>query len=63
MTTFKTAMAQELEIFIEGQLSLIRSKQAEATPMEASELWGQMTQLQKIKTWLHWYEGKTKEPW
>lgn len=52
-------MAQELEIFIQGQLELVRSKQAEATPMEASELWGQMKQLQKIKTWLHWYEGKT----
>lgn len=60
MTAFKTSMAQELEIFIEGQLSLVRSKQVEATPMEASELWGQMKQLQKIKTWLHWYEGKTK---
>jgi hypothetical protein len=53
-------MAQELEIFIEGQLALIRSKQPEAHPMEQSELWGQMKQLQKIKTWLHWYEGKTK---
>jgi hypothetical protein len=60
MTTFKTAMAQELEIFIQGQLELVRSKQVEATPAEASELWGQMKQLQKIKTWLHWYEGKTK---
>ena len=53
-------MAQELEVFIEGQLALVRSKQAEATPQEASELWGQMKQLQKVKTWLHWYEGKTK---
>ena len=53
-------MVQELEVFIQGQLELVRSKQAEATPMEASELWGQMKQLQKFKTWLHWYEGKTK---
>jgi len=53
-------MAQELEVFIQGQLELVRSKQVEATPAEASELWGQMKQLQKIKTWLHWYEGKTK---
>jgi hypothetical protein len=60
MSSFKSPMAQELEIFIEGQLALIRSKQPEAHPMEQSELWGQMKQLQKIKTWLHWYEGKTK---
>jgi hypothetical protein len=60
MSNFKTPMAQELEVFIEGQLALVRSKQAEATPQEASELWGQMKQLQKVKTWLHWYEGKTK---
>jgi hypothetical protein len=60
MSNFKSPMAQELEVFIEGQLSLVRSKQAEATPQEASELWGQMKQLQKVKTWLHWYEGKTK---
>jgi hypothetical protein len=60
MSNFKTPMAQEMEIFIEGQLELVRSKQAEASPMEASELWGQMKQLQKMKTWLHWYEGKTK---
>ena len=53
-------MAQELEVFLEGQLALVRSKQAEATSIEASELWGQMKQLQKVKTWLHWYEGKTK---
>ena len=53
-------MAQELEVFLEGQLALVRSKQASATPHEASELWGQMKQLQKVKTWLHWYEGKTK---
>jgi hypothetical protein len=60
MSNFKSPMAQELEVFIEGQLSLVRSKQAEATPQEASELWGQMKQLQKVKTWLHWWEGKTK---
>ena len=60
MTTFKSPMAQELEVFIQGQLELVRSKQQEATPMEASELWCQMKQLQKMKTWLHWYEGKTK---
>lgn len=60
MTTFKSPMAQELEVFLEGQLALVRSKQASATPHEASELWGQMKQLQKVKTWLHWYEGKTK---
>jgi hypothetical protein len=60
MSNFKTPMAQEMEIFIEGQLELVRSKQAEASQMEASELWGQMKQLQKMKTWLHWYEGKTK---
>ena len=54
-------MAQELEVFIQGQLELVRSKQLEATPMEASELWGQMKQLQKIKTWLHWYEGKIRK--
>jgi hypothetical protein len=60
MSNFKSPMAQELEVFIEGQLALVRSKQAEATPQEASELWGQMKQLQKVKTWLHWYEGKTK---
>ena len=53
-------MAQEMEIFIEGQLELVRSKQAEASQMEASELWGQMKQLQKMKTWLYWWEGKTK---
>jgi hypothetical protein len=53
-------MSRELEIFIEGQLALVRSRQAEATPQEASELWGQMKQLQKVKTWLHWWEGKTK---
>lgn len=60
MSSFKTPMAQELEIFIEGQLSLVRSKQLGATPHEASELWGEMKQLQKVKTWLHYYEGKTK---
>jgi hypothetical protein len=60
MSNFKSPMAQELEVFIEGQLALVRSKQAEATSQEASELWGQMKQLQKVKTWLHWYEGKTK---
>jgi hypothetical protein len=60
MSNFKSPMAQELEVFIEGQLALVRSKQAEATPQEASELWGQMKQLQKVKTWLHWWEGKTK---
>jgi hypothetical protein len=60
MSNFKTPMAQELEVFIEGQLALVRSKQAEATSIEASELWGQMKQLQKVKTWLHWWEGKTK---
>jgi hypothetical protein len=60
MSNFKSTMAQELEVFIEGQLALVRSKQAEATPQEASELWGQMKQLQKVKTWLHWWEGKTK---
>jgi hypothetical protein len=53
-------MAQELEVFLEGQLALVRSKMQEATQGEASELWGQMKQLQKVKTWLHWYEGKTK---
>jgi hypothetical protein len=61
MSSFETPMAQELEVFIQGQLELVRSKQAEATPMEASELWGQMKQLQKIKTWLHWYEGKIRK--
>jgi hypothetical protein len=60
MSNFKSPMAQELEVFIEGQLALVRSKQAEATSQEASELWGQMKQLQKVKTWLHWWEGKTK---
>jgi len=60
MSNFKSPMAQELEEFLEGQLALVRSKQAEATPQEASELWGQMKQLQKVKTWLHWWEGKTK---
>jgi len=60
MSNFKTPMAQEMEIFIEGQLELVRSKQLEASQMEASELWGQMKQLQKMKTWLHWWEGKTK---
>jgi hypothetical protein len=60
MSNFKSPMARELEVFIEGQLALVRSKQAEATPQEASELWGQMKQLQKVKTWLHWWEGKTK---
>jgi hypothetical protein len=60
MSNFKSPMAQELEVFLEGQLALVRSKQAEATPQEASELWGQMKQLQKVKTWLHWWEGKTK---
>ena len=54
-------MAKELEIFIEGQLELVRSKQLEATPMEASELWGQMKQLQKMKTWLHWWEGQNRK--
>jgi hypothetical protein len=60
MSNFKSPMGQELEVFLEGQLALVRSKQAEATPQEASELWGQMKQLQKVKTWLHWWEGKTK---
>jgi hypothetical protein len=60
MSNFKSPMAQELEVYIEGQLGLIRSRQAEATPQEAGELWGQMKQLQKMKTWLHWWEGKTK---
>jgi hypothetical protein len=60
MSNFKSPMAQELEVFLEGQLALVRSKQAEATPQEANELWGQMKQLQKVKTWLHWWEGKTK---
>jgi len=54
-------MAQELEVFIQGQLELVRSKQAEATPGEASELWGQMKQLQKVKTWLHWYESLNRK--
>ena len=61
MSTFESPMAEEIEIFIQGQLELVRSKQLEATPMEASELWGQMKQLQKIKTWLHWYEGKIRK--
>ena len=60
MSSFSTPMAKELEVFIDGQLALVRSKQLEATSAEASELWGQMKQLQKIKTWLHWWEGKTK---
>jgi hypothetical protein len=60
MSNFKSPMAQELEVFLDGQLALVRSKQPEATPQEASELWGQMKQLQKVKTWLHWWEGKTK---
>jgi hypothetical protein len=60
MSNFKTPMAKELEVFLEGQLALVRSKQAGATPYEASELWGEMKQLQKLKTWLHYYEGKTK---
>lgn len=54
-------MAQELEVFLEGQLALVRSKQAGATAHEASELWGEMKQLQKVKTWLHWWEGKTRK--
>jgi hypothetical protein len=61
MSNFETPMAKELEIFIEGQLELVRSKQLEATPMEASELWGQMKQLQKMKTWLHWWEGQNRK--
>jgi hypothetical protein len=60
MSNFKSPMAQELEVFIEGQLALVRSKQAEATPQEASELWGQMKQLQKVKTWLHWWESQNR---
>lgn len=54
-------MGQELEVFIEGQLELIRHKMTEATPAEAGELWGQQKQLLKIKTWLHWWEGKNKK--
>jgi hypothetical protein len=61
MSNFETPMAKELEIFIEGQLELVRSKQQEATPAEASELWGQMKQLQKMKTWLHWWEGQNRK--
>ena len=61
MSNFKTPMAQELEVFLEGQLALVRSKQAEATPQEASELWGQMKQLQKVKTWLHWWEAQNRK--
>ena len=61
MSNFETPMGQELEVFIEGQLALVRAKQQEATAHEASELWGQMKQLQKMKTWLHWYEGKTRK--
>ena len=60
MSNFKSPMAQELEVFIEGQLALVRSKMQEATQLESIELWGQMKQLQKMKTWLHYYEGKTK---
>jgi hypothetical protein len=29
--------------------------------MEASDLWGQMKQLQKLKTWLHYWEGQTRK--
>jgi hypothetical protein len=61
MSNFKSPMAQELEVFLEGQLALVRSKQAEATPQEASELWGQMKQLQKVKTWLHWWESQNRK--
>ena len=50
MSNFETPMAQELEVYIEGQLSLVRSKMEGADPMEASDLWGQMKQLQKLKT-------------
>lgn len=61
MSNFSTPMGQELEIFIDGQLELIRHKMTEATPAEAGELWGQQKQLLKIKTWLHWWEGKNKK--
>ena len=61
MSNFKTRMAQELEVFLEGQLALVRSKQAGATAHEASELWGEMKQLQKVKTWLHWWEGQNRK--
>jgi len=61
MSNFSTPMAKELEVFIEGQLALVRSKQLEATSAEASELWGQMKQLQKVKTWLHWWEGQNRK--
>jgi hypothetical protein len=61
MSNFSTPMAQELEVYIEGQLSLVRSKMEGADPMEASDLWGQMKQLQKMKTWLHYWEGQTRK--
>jgi len=57
----KTPMAQDLEVFLEWELALVRSKMQEATQGEASELWGQMKQLQKVKTWLHWWEGQTRK--
>ncbi len=54
-------MAQELEVYIEGQLALVRSKMEGADTMEASDLWGQMKQLQKLKTWLHYWEGQNRK--
>jgi len=57
MSNFETPMAQELEVYIE----LVRSKMEGADPMEASDLWGQMKQLQKLKTWLHYWEGLNKK--
>ncbi len=61
MSNFSTPMAQELEVYIEGQLSLVRSKMQEANPDESTDLWGQMKQLQKLKTWLHYWEGLNKK--
>ena len=61
MSNFSTPMAQELEVYIEGQLALVRSKMEAADPMEASDLWGQMKQLQKLKTWLHYWEGQNRK--
>lgn len=61
MSNFETPMAQELEVYIEGQLALVRSKMEGADIMESSDLWGQMKQLQKMKTWLHYWEGLNKK--
>lgn len=53
-------LLHEIGVFNEGQLVLIREKMRQATPEEASQLWGQMMQCQKMKTLLAHYQTTVK---